>query len=81
MYLTIKNKNNKHINTNLMGHFKLFINKYIDNVITHFTIYINKMDSIHSNFVYINSEQFKILINDFENKYNNLTITIFTLTI
>lgn len=77
MYVIIKNKNNKHINTNLMGYFKLFINKYIDNEITHFTIYTNKMNIVYSNYLYINSEkQCEILINEFENKYNNFTIEI-----
>jgi hypothetical protein len=77
MYLIIKNKNNKHINTNLMGYFKLFINKYIDNEITHFTIYINKMNIVYSNFVIINEEnKCEKLINEFENKYNNFTIEV-----
>ena len=80
MYLIIQNKDNKQISTNLMGYFKLFINKYTDNEISHFTIYINKMDTLYSSNIHISEilegDKYENLTSAFENKYKNFTLKI-----
>ncbi len=74
MYIVIRNKYHKNIPINLMGHFKVFIKKYIDNDI-YFIMKPENMYVIYSSYIINeNQNEYNILICDFERKYNDYII-------
>lgn len=76
-YIIIKNLRNKTISVNLMGYFRLFIQKYTDNAYFHFTVLHGKYDTIYSSSVkIIQSLENKNIIDEFNNKYKDFTIEL-----
>lgn len=78
-YIIIKNRHNKLISINLMGHFKIFIQKYTNDVNLYFTMLYDKYDTCYSNYVKIinlASHEDENIINNFEKKYKDFTMEL-----
>lgn len=79
-YIVIRNRQNKSISVNLMGNFRLFIQKYTNITYLYFTMMHDKYDIIYSSYVkmieILNDDDDESIIDKFEKKYKDFTMEL-----
>ena len=80
IYIVIRNRQNKSISVNLMGHFRAFIQKYTNIKYLYFTMMHDKYDIIYSSYVkmieILNDDDDESIIDKFEKKYKDFTMEL-----